>query len=512
MVKLRIKTAPMAVIATVLVLFSCSEDYGSDKNVNPFAGAESRIRQLMKREEVASFQVAVGRDGKIIYRKAFGLANVDSKIPATDESMALAASIEKPFFSTAMMILHERGLVDLHAPVNDYLDGAKLVACQGSAGDATVARLMLHTTGLPYGYYIAGGQTADEDRRDIDELIALSGVLVVPPGTRYQYTNIGYDIFREIARNAAGKPIKEFITDEIIKPLGLEHTAFFDSVPPADMIVTQNAGSGVLPVSFDSEGYTPLYSTATDLVRFGMFHLKSNVPEGVSVLPDSSIDMLWRYKDPGVELTNRRLAWYVGEEFGFPVLQHGGGGPGIHTRLYLIPSENVAVAFMSNAQYSNPHSDPVLAELIRVAVTSSEKFSRKRKSGERIRYPELKPYKYRGEWAGIIKGPKGECGIKVRFDLLGRPEIMISGDSCSGGKWVRATAGPKKDYGSLLWRFNACIPYLASQAPHDEVIVTLWPQGELLVGHAAAAREKDYGRVENYVLPQCLELTFRRKP
>lgn len=101
MVKLRIKTVPIAVIATVLVLFSCSKDYEGDKSGNPFSRAESRIRQLMKREEIASLQVAVGRDGEIICRKAFGLANVNRKIPATDESMALAASIEKPFFSTA---------------------------------------------------------------------------------------------------------------------------------------------------------------------------------------------------------------------------------------------------------------------------------------------------------------------------------------------------------------------------------------------------------------------------
>lgn len=179
--------------------------------------------------------------------------------------------------------------------------------------------------------------------------IGLAGVLVVPPGTRYQYTNIGYGIFHDMVSNTAGENIKKFIIEEIIEPLGLEHTAFFDSAPSASMIVTQNADDGVLPVAHDAEGYTPLYSTAGDLVRFGMFHLEESLLPGASILSDSSIEM--------------------------------------------------------------------------------------------------------------------------------------------------------------LWRFDACIPYLHPLARHDEVILTIWPQGKRLIGHAAAAKEKNFGRDENYVLPQYVELT-----
>jgi hypothetical protein len=59
----------------------------------------------------------------------------------------------------------------------------------------------------------------------------------------------------------------------------------------------------------------------------------------------------------------------------------------------------------------------------------------------------------------------------------------------------------------LLWRFDAQIPYLLPSAIHDQVIITIWPQGEQLIGSACAAKEKNFGRDENYVLPQYLELT-----
>ncbi len=74
-----------------------------------------------------------------------------------------------------------------------------------------------------------------------------------------------------------------------------------------------------------------------------------------------------------------------------------------------------------------------------------------------------------------------------------------------GGKQKTSEIG--KSYGSFLWRFDACIPYLHPYAIHDEVILTLWPEGDQLIGHAAAAKEENFGRGENYVLPQYVELT-----
>jgi hypothetical protein len=61
--------------------------------------------------------------------------------------------------------------------------------------------------------------------------------------------------------------------------------------------------------------------------------------------------------------------------------------------------------------------------------------------------------------------------------------------------------------GKLLWRFDACIPYLYPYAIHDEVILTIWLEGDKLIGSACAAKEKNFGKGENYLLPQYLELT-----
>ena len=140
----------MGLILTALMtlLFGCGQSEEAHPE-EPFAKANHRIRQLMERQHISSFQVAVAKDGKIIYEEAFGWANVEQKIPTSTQTKYLVASIDKPFTSTALMILAERGKINLHGPVNAYLGEAKLIAYRGSATEATVARMMLHTSGSP---------------------------------------------------------------------------------------------------------------------------------------------------------------------------------------------------------------------------------------------------------------------------------------------------------------------------------------------------------------------------
>lgn len=478
--------------------------YGCGQSINdPFAGARSQIERLMKEKQVASFQVAVAKDGKIVFEEAFGWANVQEKIPATRETMYLVASIDKAFVSTALMILAERGNINLHAPINDYFGKAKLISYRGNASDATVARLLTHVSGMAYGYYICSDTVPQKQRRSNTDLLGLAGVLVYPPGTVYEYTNYGYGLLDDIAEKAAGGDLKEFVTKEIITPLGLSHTRYFRSQPSKAMIATQNVKEGTLPFFLNLHGYSGLYSTAGDLVRFGMFHLKTHLAQQQQILSDSSIDLLRAYREPGVKHTTRTLAWDVQSDYGYDVVMHGGGGPGIHNSLYMIPSENLVIAYMSNAQYAS--SDPVLVELIAAAVPGFNVLNRLKGRGW-PQWPQLNPRVWEGEWAGRISGPKGTCALAFRFDAGGIPKLRID-DGRNNSSWISPNREVQQNYGKVCYRFDAQIPYLSPYARHDEIVFILKPEGEMLIGSASAAKEKNFGADENYVLPQYVELT-----
>jgi len=196
----------------------------------------------------------------------------------------------------------------------------------------------------------------------------------------------------------------------------------------------------------------------------------------------------------------------VQHDCGFVTIQHGGGGPGIHNWLYMIPAEGIVIALMSNAQYGS--SDLVLKELIAGAVPKSSGSAFRPGAGRGWpRWLQPDAAMCSGEWSGQIRGPKGACSIAVKFDWRGNPKIQIIGNDDRTSIWVKASAGVKKGYGTLLWRFPVCIPYLLPFAVHDEVILNIWQEDSKLVGSASAAREKNFGQGEKYVLPQFVELT-----
>ena len=97
--------------------------------------------------------------------------------------------------------------------------------------------------------------------------------------------------------------------------------------------------------------------------------------------------------------------------------------------------------------------------------------------------------------------------MALDFDKHGQPKLQIGGDERGKEHWILPNREVSKGHKTCLWRFDARIPYLFPFAPHDEVILTIWPEGNKLIGSASAAKEKDFGRGENYVLPQFVELS-----
>jgi CubicO group peptidase (beta-lactamase class C family) len=138
------KTNPMRRIAFALVLFAAVITAASARQNNSPAAAFDRVREFIKQQlgerRLPSVAVAVARDGKIIWEEAFGWADVEKRIPATPHTMYSLASISKPITATGLMILKERGRIELDRPINEYLGEAKIAVRVGNPADATVRR------------------------------------------------------------------------------------------------------------------------------------------------------------------------------------------------------------------------------------------------------------------------------------------------------------------------------------------------------------------------------------
>ena len=137
---------------------------------------------------------------------------------------------------------------------------------------------------------------------------------------------------------------------EVFEPLGLTHTAIL-TAPASDERVAARYKTTKGPLAFydfDHRGASAAYSSAHDLVRFGMFHLKNHLKDQKPILEDKTIDFMQKAVDPSLPESSYKLGWSEYDLFGFKTISHGGGMPGVTTNLRLLPEENIALVVLCN--------------------------------------------------------------------------------------------------------------------------------------------------------------------
>lgn len=244
-------------------------------------------------DAVPSLAVAVSVGGCLLWEEAFGWAELGVR-RATPETLYSLASISKPFTATALMVLVERGLVDLDAPINGYLrPSAPVIARAGAVDDVTVRRVANHSSGLPLHFNMFYEQELDDGLRPpIDETIRQYAQTVSRPGEGWQYSNLGYALLQHVVDRSASKAadahtdFEEFLEREVLNPLGLMRTAFgnakaIQAKNPelAELMAARypegSVSGGLAPLEdYDSDhpGAAAVWSSVRDVLRFGEFH------------------------------------------------------------------------------------------------------------------------------------------------------------------------------------------------------------------------------------------------
>jgi CubicO group peptidase (beta-lactamase class C family) len=312
-----------------------------------FDGVRALIRQRIADGLLPSITVAVAQRGKIIWEEGFGWANREERIPANENTMYSLASISKPFTATALMTLVQAGKIDLDKPINDYLGDAKLKA---RIGDATVRRVANHSSGLPLHFQLFYSNEPYQ-KPSYDETILRYGNVVTIPGEHYQYSNLGFGVIGYVLARVSGESYPDFMRETVFLKLGLTHTSVGvgSGLEKFQAIRYDSKGAPYPPYDFDHPGASAIYSSAHDLVRFGMFHLKDHLPGQVQILTDASIDAMHQ---PTMKISDNQgygIGWFTEDRpGGYHVVSHTGGMPGVATILATAPSEDIAVVVLMN--------------------------------------------------------------------------------------------------------------------------------------------------------------------
>jgi len=417
-------------LISLLIIFVISGHIHSQTAtiLNPrFDGIRAKIMEAVTNAEVPSMSVAVAKDGKVIWEESFGWANREKMIKATPHTMYSMASISKPITTTGLMILVEKGLVDLDEPVDTYIAPAALTAHEGDAADATVTHILNHTSGLPLHYTVFFKEDIDRQPPAFPESIRRYGLLVHPPGEVYQYSNFAFALADHIITKVSGTPYREYMKTEVFLPLGMTHTSI-DVGPGLEEYQAIRYNNDGQPVSFyisDHPGASQVYCSAHDLIRFGLFHLKHTQPNQKQIITKDTIDLMKRDSSPNPDLNGYGLGWFLREnEYGYPVVWHTGSMRGTNTMLKFVPSEDIAVVVLTNT--NTDLRVKITNDIIGVMLPDyDEKWQVKRDKPREEREPFKAVEELTGEWQGEIKTYEETVPIMMIFQEDGDIHVKI---------------------------------------------------------------------------------------
>jgi CubicO group peptidase (beta-lactamase class C family) len=308
----------------------------------------ARVEEYMKAAvEVERFtgSILVARDGQAIISKSYGMANVELDVPNTPKTVFRLASITKQFTATAIMMLQERGKLNVNDPFCKYLTD-----CPAAWQPITIRHLLTMTSGIPgvtalelgplRGLPVPWDQWLDATKKK---------PLDFTPGENFKYANTGYTLLGFIIERVSGKTYGEFLQENIFTPLGMKQTGHED---PRRIIKNRATGYRQLPGDpVTNVPYAELialyaaggvYSTTEDLLLWDKALYTDKL------LSRKSLDeMFTPFKEmlPG---KGYAYGWWTSKKFNRQEIAHGGNLAGFITYIARFPSERVTVIVLSN--------------------------------------------------------------------------------------------------------------------------------------------------------------------
>lgn len=326
----------------------------------------------MAEYHIAGAAISVVKDGKLLFAKGYGYADVAKGVPVDPEQTIFRiGSVGKTFTWTAVMQLVEQGKLDLNADINTYLD-FRIPATYPEP--ITLKHLMTHTSGFEDRHF----GSAVSDPNDLvparEWLVSHIWARVRPPGYA-GYSNYNAILAGYIVARVSGQPYEQYIQDHILNPLGMAHSTARSPIP-ANLRPHASVGytyaDGVFqpfpdfigqPAGLPSGAHA---SSVTDMARFMIAHLQggrygdANGTEGRILKETTAQQMHHTLYTPDPRLRGTAYGFFDLSDNGQWTLGHSGYSPPMHSLLLLLPDQNLGVFVTYNSSGSgavnSPHS------------------------------------------------------------------------------------------------------------------------------------------------------------
>jgi CubicO group peptidase (beta-lactamase class C family) len=301
--------------------------------------------------------LSVMRDGAPIYERGYGMANLEYGIPITHQSVFHVASVSKHFTAMAVELLVNEGKVSWDDDIREYVPEVP-----DFGTPITLRHLVHHVSGIrdQWSLLAMAGWRWEADvvtQKDVLEITSMQEALNFQPGERYLYSNTGFTLLAVVVERVSGQTLREFTTERIFDPLGMEATHFHDD---HEMIVRNRAwayapdpdGAFGLKSSipdFDVVGATSLFTTVHDMAAWDRnFYTRQ-------VGGDAALDrMRQRFTLNSGDTIGYAHGLNTGTYRGLRSEGHGGADAGYRADFVRFPDQSLSVAVLCNFPSANP--------------------------------------------------------------------------------------------------------------------------------------------------------------
>ena len=325
--------------------------------------------------------LGVYKDGKIIYKRGYGMADLNDDVPITPATVFHVASMSKQFTAASIVLLAQQGKLSLDDDIRKYIP-----ELPDFGQRITIRHLVHHTSGLRDQWNLlelAGWRYSLDLITDDDVMSVMTRQkdLNFKPGDKHVYCNTGYTLMGLIVKRVSGLSLREFTTKNIFEPLGMSHTHFRDD--HAEIIKHDALGyeqeSKDKPfrmslTNFDTVGATSLHTTVEDLELWdeNFYHPRVG---GQPFLQQ----MIERGKLNNGEQLDYAFGLVVGKYKGLSTVDHGGADAGYRSDLMRFPDQHFSASVLCNSAETNPTAlvqqvaDVLLAKELKTPEKTSTK-------------------------------------------------------------------------------------------------------------------------------------------
>jgi CubicO group peptidase (beta-lactamase class C family) len=338
--------------------------------------------------------LGVYREGRVIYSKGYGLANVEEGVAISPKSVFDIGSTSKQFTAASILLLEKQGKLSVNDDVRKYIPELTDYSLAKPGQKVTLLQMLNHTSGLR-DYLVLfdlAGVNIDSVTTDEDALalIARQKSLNFAPGSEYLYSNSGFFLLSLVVKRVSGETLRDFAAANIFSPLGMAHTQYRDShtaliadrAPAYDQ--NKKKDGFTLNVSyFEQTGDGAVHTSVEDLLKWDENFYSGQV---------GGKEFLAELQEKGKLNDGRKMTYAKGlsvkDYRGLHAVRHGGSWGGYRAELLRFPEQHFSVACLCNVGNAEPSrraelvADVYLGNLMKAKEAAKDEDDEEEKKGE----------------------------------------------------------------------------------------------------------------------------------